>query len=273
MRYVQARIQLVWDEGFILANERSQPQIGMATQTNNANSKTPSKAILCLHGSGASAAIFRFQLAKLRLALKAQFEFIFVNGPNPAIAGPGILPLFAGAGPFYRWFDLESGQREAEIDKIHTTVRGAIDVWESTKKNQSSRIVAIMAFSQGAIAATLLLWQKQQGQLPWLPAMHFAVLICCDFTVELAAHMHGDAKGRGEERAVLCLPTLHLHGRQDPFLKRGRKMVMDHFNAEEAEVLEFEGGHHCPNTRQDCEEATRRILKLSEITVGKAEDS
>jgi Serine hydrolase (FSH1) len=245
----------------------------MATQTNSANSKTPSKAILCLHGSSTSAAIFRFQLAKLRLALKSQFEFIFVNAPNPAIAGPGILLLFGGAGPFYRWFDLESGEWEVEIDSIHTAVRGAVNVWESTKKNQSSRIVAIMAFSRVAIAATLLLWQKQQGQLPWLPAMHFAVLICCDFTVELAVHMHGDAKGHGEERAVLCLPTLHLHGRQDPFLKRGRKMGMDHFNVEEAEVLEFEGGHQCPSPRQDCEEATRCILELSGVTVGKAEDS
>lgn len=245
----------------------------MAIQTKHTNSTPPSRAILCLHGSGASSAIFRLQLARLRLALKTQFEFVFVNAPNPAIAGPGILPLFAGAGPFYRWFDLESDQREAEIARIHTTLRGAIDVWESTKKNQSSRIVGIMAFSQGAVAATLLLWQKQQGQLPWLPIMHFAVLICCDFTEELAAHMHTDANGRGEERAVLCLPTLHLHGRQDPFLKKGRKMVLDHFNAEEAEVLEFEGGHQCPNTRPDCEEATRRILKLSEIAFRKAEAS
>lgn len=64
-------------------------------------SKTPTKAILCLHGAGSSSSIFRFQLAKLRLALKGHFEYIFVNAPNPSIAGPGMLPLFAGAAPFH----------------------------------------------------------------------------------------------------------------------------------------------------------------------------
>jgi len=243
----------------------------MVVQVSQAKSIPPTKAILCLHGSGASSAIFRLQLGRLRFALKTQFEFVFVDAPNPAIAGPGILPLFAGAGPFHGWFELERNQGNAEIARIHVAVRAAIDVWEATKKNRNSTIVGIMGFSQGAIAATMLLWQKQQGQLPWLPVMHFAVLICCDFAEELAAHMHAEAKGRGQETAVLILPTLHLHGRQDPFLKKGKKMVQDHFNTEEADVLEFDGGHQCPNTRSDCEEVTRRILKLSKIALQKTE--
>jgi predicted esterase len=129
----------------------------------------------------------------------------------------------------------------------------------------------MVGFSQGAIAATMLLWQKQHRQLPWLPVMHFAILICCDFAEELATLINTDASKSGEEKAVLYLPTLHLHGRKDPFLKKGRKMVQDHFDAKEAEILEFEGGHQCANTRTDCEEATRRITKLSELALLKAE--
>jgi hypothetical protein len=60
----------------------------------------PSKAVLCLHGLGASSVIFRLQLTKLRFALKTNFEFVFIDAPNLAVAGPGMLPLFTGAGPF-----------------------------------------------------------------------------------------------------------------------------------------------------------------------------
>ena len=40
-------------------------------------------------------------------------------------------------------------RRVLAIDKIHAEVRGAIDVWESTKKNQSSSIVDIHGISAG----------------------------------------------------------------------------------------------------------------------------
>jgi predicted esterase len=235
----------------------------MATRLNRTTSSTPpTKAILCLHGSGASSAIFRLQLARLRLALKTRFEFIFVDAPNPATAGPGILPLFAGAGPFWRWFELEGGQREAEIRRIHDKIRAAIDLWTVSRKSPQADIVGLMAFSQGAIAATMLLWQKQQGLLPWFPTINFAILICCDFAEELSEHMHGSSGDEGQ--AVLKLPTLHLHGRSDPFLKKGRKMVETHFDPSRSDILEFDGGHQCPNTQLDCAEATRRILRLSQ---------
>jgi hypothetical protein len=54
----------------------------------------PSRAIICLHDSGSSESIFRVQLARLRLALKDEFEFIFATAPIPSIVGPGMLPLF-----------------------------------------------------------------------------------------------------------------------------------------------------------------------------------
>lgn len=241
----------------------------MAKRIDRGHTLPPSMAIICLHGSGASSAIFRLQLGRLRFALKTKFEFIFVNAPNPSVAGPGMLPLFAGAGPFYRWFELERNESEPEIARIHTVVRAAVESWESTKKNPNSRIVGMVAFSQGAIAATMLLWQQQQKQLPWLPVVHFAILICCDFAEELATYMDTDANRRGEKKAVLRLPTLHLHGRADPYLKKGKRMVQDHFDAETVEVVEFEGGHQCPNTRHDCEEVTQRILKLSDLALCK----
>lgn len=123
-----------------------------------------------------------------------------------------------------------------------------------------------MGFSQGAIAATLLLSQQQLGLLPWFPAMQFAVLVCCDFTDEASGLMHAEAQKHGQERAVLSVPTLHLQGRQDPCLTRSRRMVESRFGAR-TEVIEFEGGHQCPKDRADCEEAKVCILRLSDCKI------
>ena len=83
--------------------------------------------------------------------------------------------------------------------------------------------------------------------------------------------MREDATTAGAERALLCVPTLHLHGRQDWCLPRSRKLVADHYTQEYAEVMEFEGGHHCPTRPADCAEASKRILGLSKVGTGKIE--
>jgi pimeloyl-ACP methyl ester carboxylesterase len=220
-------------------------------------------ALLCLHGAGSSSSIFKFQLAKIRFALKHDFDFVFVEGPAPAPAGPGMLPTFASAGPFKRWFGLDISQRDAEIDNIHHAVRGAIHDWSQV--NSASRILGVIGFSQGALASTLLLWEQQMGHLPWLPEMHFAVLICCDFVDEMTVLMKRDAQEKGVP-PVLDLHTLHMHGLADPFLKRGRKMLSDHFDPGRTTLLDFDGGHHCPNQKKDVDEAARLIIDLAKRT-------
>ncbi|KAK1973644.1 serine hydrolase FSH [Colletotrichum cereale] len=228
----------------------------------------PSKALLCLHGGGTSASIFRMQLAKIRLALKDEFEFVFMNAPYLAPAGPGVLPIFASAAPFYGWFGGSSATFENRLESINASVRAAVEEWEGSRRTgepgPAARIVGLLAFSEGALAATMLLWQQQLGRLPWLPCMRFAILICCFFPDQAAAHMMADdvAATPGHERTLIRVPTLHLHGRQDFSLVRARKLVREHYEPNAATILEFEGGHQVPTGDLDCRRAVAHIVKL-----------
>ncbi|KAI6300525.1 hypothetical protein PoMZ_02611 [Pyricularia oryzae] len=117
----------------------------------------PTKAILCLHGGGTSGSIFRMQLAKIRLQLKDEFEFVFMDAPYPADAGPGILPIFAAAAPFFGWFGGSSADIDGRLETINTSVRAAIEGWAASRTTLAT-IVGILAFSEGALAASMLLW-------------------------------------------------------------------------------------------------------------------
>ena len=238
----------------------------MADNATSLVPETPSKALLCLHGTGSSGTIFRMQLAKFRLALKNDFEFVFMDAPYPACAGPGVLPMFAEAGPFHGWFGGEGATIDGRLGKVNAAVHAAINEWESSKKNSKSHIVGVLAFSEGALVASMLLWQQQLGQLPWLPTLHFATLVCCFFVDEAGAHMLAEATARGREKALIEVPTLHIHGRQDFSLARAQKLVAKHYAPEFADVMAFEGGHHLPNRREDCGEALKRIMRLAHKT-------
>ncbi|KAK2052678.1 hypothetical protein LY76DRAFT_670062 [Colletotrichum caudatum] len=223
----------------------------------------PSKALLCLHGTGSKASIFRLQLAKIRLALKDEFEFVFMDAPYPVPAGPGVLPIFASAAPFYGWFGGSGATIEDRLDTINESVRESVERWEASQRTGGAgpapRIVGLLAFSEGALVASMLVWQRQLGRLAWLPHIRFAVLICCFFPDEAGSHMMADGG------TLIRVPTLHLHGRQDFCLARARKLVREHYEPAAATVLEFEGGHQVPTRTVDCREAVKHIIKLSKI--------
>ncbi|RYP42777.1 hypothetical protein DL768_010233 [Monosporascus sp. mg162] len=219
------------------------------------------RALLCIHGAGSSGAIFRIQITKLRMALKDEFDFVFVNGPHLASPGAGVLPWFEGAGPYYAWFKEVEATLEQRIAQINDTVQDTIRRWDSTKKNPHARIVGVVAFSEGALTATLLLWQQKMGRVPWLPTFHFATLMCCYFRQEVAEYMRGDVGS--DEKPVINVPTLHVHGKRDFCLTGSRRLVANHYLPEYAKVMEFDGTHHPPMKREDVEVAVKHILCLA----------
>lgn len=223
---------------------------------------TPSKALLCLHGTGSNSRIFRLQMSQLRLALKGEFELIFLDAPHPAPAGPGVLPLFKGADPFFGWFRGEDVTMEARIKSINMDVKTGVEEWETAKNDASTTIVGVIAFSEGALVASLLLWQQQLGQVPWLPKLQFAIFVCCYFAEEVSVHMVAEARKHGMDNALINVPTLHVHGRRDFALGRARKLIATHYAPEYVDILEFDGGHQLPSTGADRQELVARILKL-----------
>jgi len=221
------------------------------------------ETILCIHGAGSSGAIFQTQLTKIRSALQDDFEFFLPDGPHPSSPGPDVLPWFKDSGPYYSWFKEEDVTIQSRVEQINDAIRDAIQRWEMTKKDPRTRIVGIVAFSEGALSTTLLLWQQKMGTLPWLPVLQFAVLFCCYFRREAAEYMRLDAN-RGNKQTI-DVPSLHVHGTRDFCLAGARRLLANYFSSTNSRVIEFDGMHHLPTKPEDIEEITQHILYLSHL--------
>jgi len=263
--------------------------MGVVRPQPTAPPKAP-KALLCIHGAGGSATIFRVQTAKLRMALRHEFEFVYATAPFTSEPGPGVLPLFQGMGPYYSWFKKDDGDKNIRVNPlenaeyssantsvgerllaVNTPVQKVIEGWQ--KNNPQTPIVGVLAFSEGALVATLLIWQQQMGRLPWFPKLNSALFICCYYTEEATDFMRAESPD-DQETLLIDVPTLHLQGRQDFVLKGSKKMVATHYLPQNADVLEFHGQHHLPNRKDDLDEAVRRFLNMYKYQKPKAvEDS
>lgn len=216
--------------------------------------KSPSKAILCIHGGGASPDIFRFQLATFRTALKNDFEFVFATGPHVAVPGPDVLPFFAGMKSFYSWFRKGAHNTEDEVAIFNEAIKMAVEDWD--EQHPHINIVGVLGFSQGGLASTVLLWEQEMGLVPWLPRLEFGVLVCCAYSSVATEYVREKSEGGNIKK--ISVPTLHLHGSQDCNLGQARDTLATHYSSEVSRVIGFEGGHHMPTKRED-------ILKMTDV--------
>ena len=209
--------------------------------------------ILCLHGHGTSAAIFEAQTRNVRQSLRAQYKFVFVDAPYESEAGPGVYPVFEDSGPFYSWFsddslDSTTSSKATELSGLSRYVENAL------AKNgvKTSEIVAVMGFSQGTIVASLLLLQAQWRDARWAN-LRFGILLsgaCRDDFITAFTEQK------------LKLPTIHVHGLEDPFLMSSRKL-QEVYHPKSANVLEFDGGHHIPRRPADLGRLTSHIKEMN----------
>ncbi|KAI0412244.1 serine hydrolase FSH [Xylaria grammica] len=185
--------------------------------------------ILCLHGSGTSAAIFRIQAIRLSRILQAHFELVYVDGFIDTPPGPGVLPFFEGMEPYKRWLTDKDGHEERpwpDLDKL-------VELF-----NRNGPFVGIIAFSQGAKAAThLIRWLEQRGQ-----QLDFAALFGGTVPFRL--------KVGTEEWAELVKPTIitrsiHVIGDDDPWRSES-EALMEHYDKPSRSLIRFKGGHHMP---------------------------
>jgi predicted esterase len=222
--------------------------------------KVPSKAILCLHGGGASPEIFRFQLATFRAQLKDEYEFIYATGPHRAVPGPDVLPFFAGMPAYYSWFRKEYTSIDEEIEMFNTSIQRSVQDWEQT--NPHSKIVGVLGFSQGGLASTVLLWEQEMGRLPWLPKLRFGVLICCAYSDVATDYMRANSN-LTDGITKITTPSLHFHGSQDCNLGQAKNTLAVHYLTSSTKVVNFEGGHHIPKNVKDVRELVHQIAHLS----------
>jgi predicted esterase len=215
--------------------------------------------ILCLHGHGTSGAIFEAQTRNIRQALRAQYKFVYIDAPHESEAGPGVYPVFEDAGPFYSWFSKPTISEPDIRETISSKAKELaglgkyVETQLAERNIKTSDVVAVMGFSQGTIVASLLLLQAQWRDARW-GNLRFGILLSGACREDFVSAFTGQK---------LKIPTVHVHGLEDPFLKSSRMLTREVFHPNSANVLEFNGGHHIPRRPSDLGRLTMHIRDLN----------
>ncbi|OAA57281.1 Serine hydrolase FSH [Cordyceps fumosorosea ARSEF 2679] len=247
--------------------------------------------ILCLHGGGTNARIFRIQCRQIAEHLRAEYRLVFVEAPFPSEAGPDVVRVFAGSGPFKRWLrfgpshpELASHQAVARLDQA---VQAAVA--EDDERGGSGEWTALLGFSQGAkLCASLLYRQQNQaaegggGGGGGLPQFRFGVLIAGrgplvsleparaeNESLPSAADLSSmkEKEPRGDH--VLTIPTIHMHGLKDPGLEEHRRLCNEYCHPGTRSLIVWDAGHRLPVRTDDViplVEAIRRLARETAAT-------
>ncbi|KAJ1324081.1 Serine hydrolase (FSH1) [Microdochium nivale] len=121
--------------------------------------------ILCLHGGGTNASIFRAQCRAVSRALSPRhFRLVYAEAPFASQPGPDVLSVYADCGPFKRWLRWKPEHpaiSDADtVRAIDDALRSAMDA-DDEDEGGTGPWVGLLGFSQGAkIAASLLMRQQ-----------------------------------------------------------------------------------------------------------------
>jgi pimeloyl-ACP methyl ester carboxylesterase len=125
--------------------------------------------IICLHGGGTSARIFRAQCRVLRARLASSFRLVFPDAPFPSKPGPDVESVYAAWGPFRSWLPpAPGGGFAASLDAVDGAAANHINqsiekaMWEDNEAGATGPWVGLLGFSQGAKMAASMLWRQQQ---------------------------------------------------------------------------------------------------------------
>lgn len=228
--------------------------------------------ILCLHGGGTNARIFRMQCHVLQRYLSRSFRLVYPEARLSAQPGPDVISVYNDYGPFKAW------QQLTPTDGSDCRAPGTVDLFEQAlfdamyaddRRGATGEFVALLGFSQGAkMAASILHMQQLRHQRPsWTPygrwpEFRFAVLMAgrgplvylasdmpiprglVDATKPAPTTMEDVAIPIDEN--ILRIPTIHVHGLQDPGLELHRDMLRCYCSPSSVTLIEWEGDHRLP---------------------------
>lgn len=240
------------------------------------SSKSQLPRILCLHGAGSSGDIFRIQGRKIFHALRQEFQFVFVNAPFLATAGPGMYPAYEDSGPFFRWqCDLTAASSfDITEDEVRAEIKTMYDLLDTQLRSGGAPpFVGVMAFSQGARVATALLLHLQEKRRSGchhhdLPDLKFIVLNSATYPplfFDLPAAAGGEGGSPCERQRILGIPSIHIQGSKDPWQPESEKLREVYFD-ENSLVIPFSGGHQVPVMEPTVDRITAAIRKLAAQT-------
>jgi hypothetical protein len=247
--------------------------------------------ILCLHGGGTNARIFRAQCRSLVNHLRTEYRFVFAQAPFASNCGSDVLAVYSQWGPFRRWLRWRREHPEIAPQDAVAAVDGSLSaaIRDDDCAGYTGEWIAILGFSQGAkVAASLLYRQQTRGfQDDPLPRFRFGILLagqgplvsldvdsgaigCSGLPdagqitdMRFANGVIWRGKGTGN---ILRTPTLHVHGLRDPGLERHLVLFEDFCDSETRKVVEWDGDHRVPLKYKDVSLVAEKISELARKT-------
>ncbi|OXV05517.1 hypothetical protein Egran_06715 [Elaphomyces granulatus] len=246
--------------------------------------------ILCLHGGGANARIFRTQCRVLRSQLESKFRLCFVEGPFSSQPGQDVVPVYKNYAPFRRWIRWLPSHPQVEanivIDRIDESLQAAMR--DDDRKGATGEWVALLGFSQGAKMCASLLFRQQiraekLGKQRAGTNFRFAVLLAgrgplvsLDPDLFMSPAL-ADASQIGlssfpdeltliRREHVLYLPTIHVHGMKDQGLNMHRKLLEQYCEKRSTRLVQWDGDHRVPIDRKVVATVVAEILDIAKQT-------
>ncbi|RAL09583.1 uncharacterized protein BO97DRAFT_314194, partial [Aspergillus homomorphus CBS 101889] len=230
--------------------------------------------ILCLHGGGVSARIFRMQARQLIEALALHFRLVFADGPFPSEMHPDLTSVYGQMGPCYRWAGWLPQHADLPAGETIETIRASLLHAMQADSAGTGRWVGLLGFSQGARLAVSILLEDQRVEKGRGKEGRFFLGVQWEFGVLLAgrgppynlSHQHRAAPAAEDEHEIwTTTPTLHVHGLQDPGLAFHRLLLREYAAPGSALLIEWDGEHRVPIRTVDVDAVTGGILRVAGI--------
>ncbi|KAJ6785403.1 hypothetical protein PWT90_05779 [Aphanocladium album] len=243
--------------------------------------------ILCLHGGGTNAGIFKIQCRGIAEQLKDEYRLVYVEAPFPSEAGPDVIAVFHQSGPFKRWLRFGPSHPEiapqAAVARLDQAIEAAMA--DDDELGGCGAWTALLGFSQGAKLCASLLYRQQNrvadaaGRLP-SPLFRFGVLIAgrgppvsleperaANETLPSAADFSSMKEKEPRGKHMLTMPTIHMHGLKDPGLEEHRKLYSEYCDPDTRSLLVWDAGHRLPVKPDDVTPLVEEIRRVARATV------
>lgn len=232
--------------------------------------------VLCLHGGGVNREVFQQQARALIRALP-DLRLVFADAPFFCDAGPGIVPVYQDQGPFRRWLRWLPEQPEIDNETATDEIKYAIETCKQTDCG-TGPWVALLGFSQGAKVAASLLYDQQirvektgkadtDYKFAVLLAGRHPLISLCEHSRSPSVPNAGDiSEGfdySGVNQSILKLPTIHVHGLQDPGLHLHRRLLQQYCEPATSTLVEWQGTHRVPIKKADVDKVCAEIYRIA----------
>ncbi|KAF2187108.1 hypothetical protein K469DRAFT_686311 [Zopfia rhizophila CBS 207.26] len=255
--------------------------------------------LLCLHGGGVNASIFKAQSRSLIRHLQHSFRLVWAEGPFLCDPHSDVIYVYGSYGPFRRWLrwlpEHSAIDAESCIEEIGYAIRTAME--DDDRAGGRGDWVGLVGFSQGAkLSASLLLEQQAREQKAQsegkkdigvgptgIPNLNWRFGILLAGRAPLSNLNPELQKSRAlvstadisegfefveevDEEAILRIPTVHVHGMADPGLHLHRKLLDEYCEKGSTTLVEWEGAHRIVLKKNDVDRVVSAVYDVAEKT-------